>query len=35
MSNDKLIYDFFKNYQDRGMKKWTGFLLSDHTAQIS
>ncbi|EFH30042.1 hypothetical protein BFX48_07280 [Lactobacillus jensenii] len=35
MSNDKLIYDFFKNYQDRGMKKWTGFLLSDHTAQIA
>ncbi|MCZ3622192.1 hypothetical protein [Lactobacillus mulieris] len=35
MSNDKLIYDFFKNYQDRGMKKWTGFLLSDHIAQIA
>lgn len=35
MTSDKQIYDFFKNYQDRGMKKWTGFFLSAHTAKIS
>lgn len=23
---------FFDNYQDRGMKKWAGFYLSEHTA---
>lgn len=32
---DKKVDDFFKNYQDRGMKKWAGFYLSDHTAKIN
>ncbi|GHV97393.1 hypothetical protein lacNasYZ03_04830 [Lactobacillus nasalidis] len=27
--------DFFARYQDRGMKKWAGFFLSDHTAMIN
>jgi hypothetical protein len=34
-SFDKEVDDFFKNYQDRGMKKWSGFFLSDHTVQIN
>lgn len=25
---------FFKQYQDRGMMKWRGFYLSDHTAKF-
>lgn len=25
--------DYNKNYQDRGMKKWAGFYLSEHTAE--
>ena len=32
---DNIVYDFFKNYQDRGMKKWQGMMLSDHTATIN
>lgn len=32
---DKAIQDFFKNYHDRGMQKWGGFFLSDHTVQIN
>lgn len=32
---DRKIEDFFRNYQDRGMKKWSGFFLSDHTAKIN
>lgn len=32
---DKRVEEFFKTYQDRGMKKWTGFYLSDHTAKIN
>lgn len=32
---DACINAFFKNYQDRGMIKWAGFYLSDHTAQIN
>lgn len=32
---DKKVDDFFKNYQDREMKKWAGFYLSDHTAKIN
>lgn len=32
--NDK-VEDFFKHYQDRGMKKWTGFFLSDHSLKIN
>lgn len=23
------VNNFFKNYQDRGMKKWQGFMLRD------
>lgn len=26
---------FFDTYEDRGIKKWTGFFLSEHTAQIA
>lgn len=32
--NDK-VEDFFKHYQDRGMKKWSGFFLSDHSLKIN
>ncbi|MDF7639601.1 hypothetical protein PT285_09335 [Lactobacillus sp. ESL0791] len=32
---DKVVQNFFKNYQDRGMKKWAGFFLSDHTMRIN
>ena len=32
---EQKVYDFFKNYQDRGMKKWAGFYLSDHTLKIN
>ena len=32
---DRKLDNFFRNYQDRGMKKWTGFFLSDHTAKIN
>lgn len=32
---NNILNDFFKNYQDRGMKKWQGLMLSDHTAAIN
>ena len=32
---DKRVEEFFWTYQDRGMKKWAGFYLSDHTAKIN
>lgn len=32
---DKIVLNFFKNYQDRGMEKWAGFYLSDHTMKIN
>lgn len=32
---DRKLDNFFRNYQDRGMKKWAGFFLSDHTAKIN
>ena len=32
---DQRVTDFFAHYQDRGMKKWVGFFLSDHTAMIN
>ena len=28
-----IVNNFFKNYQDRGMKKWQGFMLSDFTSK--
>lgn len=31
---DKKVTEFFRTYQDRGMKKWQGFFLSDHTAML-
>ena len=31
---DQKVENFFKNYQDRGMKKWSGFFLSDHSLKI-
>lgn len=34
-SFDQEVENFFKNYHDRGMKKWAGFFLSDHTVQIN
>ena len=30
-----IVNNFFKNYQDRGMKKWQGFMLSDHIATLN
>lgn len=37
MKNDfnNTVNNFFKNYQDRGMKKWQGFMLSDHIATLN
>ena len=32
---DKRVEEFFRTYQDREMKKWAGFYLSDHTAKIN
>ena len=32
---DKRVDDFFRTYQDRGMKKWQGFMLSDYTSTVS
>lgn len=32
---DKVLDDFFRNYQDRGMKKWAGFFLSDHRVKLN
>ncbi|MFC6316121.1 hypothetical protein ACFQHW_11150 [Lapidilactobacillus achengensis] len=31
---DRTVTSFFKQYQDRGMLKWAGFYLSDHTQQL-
>lgn len=32
----KIVDNFFKNdYYDRGMVKWQGFYLSDHTAALN
>lgn len=33
-NTDQEVEDFFKNYHDRGMLKWAGFFLSDHTLKI-
>ena len=30
---DKSLDDFFRTYQDCGMKKWQGFMLSDFTSK--
>ena len=32
---DQVLDDFFRTYQDRGMKKWQGFMLSDYTSTVS
>ena len=32
---DERVNKFFKNYSDRGMKKWGGFFLSDHRVAIN
>jgi hypothetical protein len=32
---DDRVTAFFKNYHDRGMKKWAGYFLSDHTVKIN
>ncbi|KRN10379.1 hypothetical protein [Liquorilactobacillus mali] len=33
--DDAFAEYFFKNfYQDRGMRKWQGFFLSDHTQAL-
>ncbi|WP_125582778.1 hypothetical protein [Levilactobacillus cerevisiae] len=35
-SNDDLAQNFFqRDYQDRGMLKWGGFYLSDHTSALA
>lgn len=31
---DEMVTRFFKEYHDRGMMKWAGFYLSDHTQQL-
>lgn len=32
---DAMVADFFANrYFDRGMRKWQGYYLSDHTAAL-
>ena len=31
---DKKVTEFFRTYQDRGMEKWQGFFLSDHTSTL-
>ncbi|KRN28785.1 hypothetical protein IV38_GL000990 [Lactobacillus selangorensis] len=34
--NPQLVKQFFKHgYRDRGMLKWQGFYLSDHTAALN
>ena len=30
-----LVQRFLDDYQDRGMMKWQGFMLSDHTAKLN
>ncbi|MDG2979035.1 hypothetical protein KNP65_03665 [Latilactobacillus curvatus] len=30
-----LVTQFLNQYQDRGMMKWQGFYLSDHTASLT
>ena len=30
-----LVTQFLNQYQDRGMMKWQGFYLSDHTASLN
>jgi hypothetical protein len=32
---DQKVENFFRNYQERGMKKWSGFFLSDHSLKIN
>lgn len=32
---DNKVLEFFKKYQDRGMMKWQGMMLSDHTAALN
>ncbi|WP_099974566.1 hypothetical protein [Lactobacillus terrae] len=34
MLSDEELNKFFSQYQDRGMKKWQGYHLSDHTASL-
>ncbi|WP_395322570.1 hypothetical protein [Levilactobacillus parabrevis] len=35
-SDDKLATEFFhRDYHDRGMLKWGGFYLSDHTSALT
>lgn len=31
---DRIVFEFFKNYHDRGMVKWQGFYLSDHVLKM-
>ena len=36
MTDKHNLHDpYFSQYQDRGIQKWTGFFLSEHTAQIA
>lgn len=35
MTDKHSLHDpYFSQYQDRGIQKWMGFFLSEHTAQI-
>ena len=35
MTDKHSLHDpYFSQYQDRGIQKWLGFMLSEHTAQI-
>lgn len=34
-SAEKLFLEAKRVYQDRGMLKWVGFYLSDHTAELT
>lgn len=32
---EESLESYFDKYQDRGIKKWTGFFLSEHTAAVA
>ena len=32
---DRRVKEFFRTYHERGMKKWSGFFLSDHRVAIN
>lgn len=34
VNRDYSQFEEIRNYQDRGMMKWQGFFLSEHTSEI-